>query len=207
MLGSHTEAHNKLWLTYIKTDLLSHLGNLGVSTFFISVLEHPKSPDTDSSTKALLVYNRKYIPSPKIRTVIFIKHIFPCVHSKIWMFKKRSLLCFLSLPHICNSKYPKFDLLIFILKFNFWTCISFLLGVLPPFQLVAWARNLVVILDSSLFFTSYRQWVIKSRTFYLYHLFYTHYFFSSLLPLFLEQVSSHWNYLNRHSQWFFLYLI
>lgn len=112
------------------------------------------------------------------------------------MFKKRSLLCFLSLPHICNSKYPKFDLLIFILKFNFWTCISFLLGVLPPFQLVAWARNLVVILDSSLFFTSYSQWVIKSRTFYLYHLFYTHYFFffltatvfrTSLFPLELPE--------------------
>lgn len=89
MLGSHTEAHNKLWLTYIKTDLLSHLGNLGVSTFFISVLEHPKSlagtlPWASSHSLSTGPKLNSSLTSSLLPQTVAFGLRFPLTHESIW---------------------------------------------------------------------------------------------------------------------------
>lgn len=80
-------------------------------------------------TKALLIYNRIYILSLKTRIVLVIKHIsfHMFIEKPVWSRSPDfSAFGIRVPPHICNSKQLKCDLSIFILKFNFVSCVPFL---------------------------------------------------------------------------------
>lgn len=72
-----------------KTDLLSHLGNLGVSTFFISVLEHPKSlagtlPWASSRSLSTGPKLNSSLTSSLLPQTVAFGLRFPLTHESIW---------------------------------------------------------------------------------------------------------------------------